>query len=94
MSYIGYPFIGVDERTKLAVWQKGRVIDGHDPRVHRQDVCGNWMQYDLHGSDETYGWEIDHIVPRARGGKTQLPNLQPLWWHNNRRKGDQFPWSC
>ena len=37
------------------------------------------------------GWEIDHIVPAARGGGDDLSNLQPSQWENNRRKGDDYP---
>ncbi len=35
-------------------------------------------------------WEIDHIIPLAKGGKHEISNLQPLWMHDNRVKGDKF----
>ncbi|OQW57954.1 MAG: hypothetical protein A4S17_04015 [Proteobacteria bacterium HN_bin10] len=92
MVYFGYPFVAVDEALKLQVWSKGVVVPGQDPAVHRKDVCGNWMRYDQHGKEGEYGWEIDHILPRARGGTTVIANLQPLWWRNNRSKGDTYPW--
>ncbi len=91
---MSYHFKTTDEATKLAVWQKGQIVANYDPAVHRQDICGNWMQYDQHGKEGDYGWEIDHIFPRARGGQTTLNNLQPLWWSNNRRKSDTYPWAC
>ncbi|GMV63243.1 MAG: hypothetical protein AMXMBFR74_24110 [Parvibaculum sp.] len=94
MAYPGYPFIPVDEQTKRAVWNKGIVVPNYDPNSIRKDICGNWMVYDEHGGEGDYGWEIDHIYPRARGGGSTLDNLQPLWWRNNRRKGDNYPWSC
>jgi len=89
-----YPFQETDEKTKRAVWAKGRVIPGYEPSVWRHDACGAVMRYSQHGEEGEHGWEIDHIYPRSKGGKAEISNLQPLYWRNNRRKGDQFPWSC
>ena len=94
MAYVGYPFVAVSEETKRVVWNKGAVIPGYDASVWRRDACGHAMQYSRHGEEGDYGWEIDHMYPRARGGPTTYANLQPLWWNNNRRKGDTYPWSC
>ncbi|AWM88622.1 HNH endonuclease [Microvirga sp. 17 mud 1-3] len=80
------------ETQKLAVWNKGTVIQGYDPRIWRRDMCGYAMKYDKYGVCGEYGWEIDHIRPVAKGGSDDLFNLQPLFWENNRRKGDTFPW--
>ncbi|MGC2237088.1 MAG: HNH endonuclease signature motif containing protein [Pyrinomonadaceae bacterium] len=53
------------------------------------------MRYTDHGNTNSeFGWEIDHIYPEARGGKTVLGNLQPLYWKTNRQKSDTYPWSC
>jgi len=90
-----YPFSGADEPTKREVWNKGRAIQGYDPAVWRHDICGHVMKYSDHGNtDSEYGWEIDHIYPRALGGKTTSENVQPLNWKNNRAKGDRYPWTC
>ena len=91
---MAYHFKDTDETLKLAVWQKGKVVSTHDEDVYRNDICGSWMQYDQHGEEGDYGWEIDHINPVANGGSDDLDNLQPLQWRNNRRKGDTYPWSC
>ena len=90
-----YPFKTADEQFRRAVFGKGTPIDGYDPATWRRDRCGHAIRWQDHGdTNSTYGWEIDHIRPLALGGKTELANLQPLYWENNRRKGDSYPWSC
>lgn len=81
--------------TVEAVWRKGRPIPGYSPAEWRADMCGAPMSRREYGNTASrYGWEIDHIVPIARGGTDDLQNLQPLQWENNRRKGDKSPWYC
>ena len=78
-----------------AVWQKGRIVTGYDARFYRKDACGAWMSRNEYGQTTSLGWEIDHVMPVARGGADTYDNLQPLQWQNNRHKGDDFPnWSC
>ena len=98
MSYT-YPFKDVDEQTKYAVWSRGKEIieNGNrlDKDVWRSDMCGHTMKYSEHGNTNSdYGWEIDHIRPTAKDGSDDITNLQPLYWENNRAKGDTYPWDC
>ncbi|MCW5596566.1 MAG: HNH endonuclease [Rhodocyclaceae bacterium] len=88
----GMPFA---QTTVGAVWSKGKVIDGYDPKAWRYDICGMPMKFEEYGNTNSkHGWEIDHIKPVAKGGSDDLANLQPLQWDNNRRKGDTYPWNC
>ena len=90
-----YPFKDADESLKLDVWAKGVGMPHLDPAVWRWDRCGRIMRYSDHGNtDSNYGWEIDHIYPRAKGGASTIDNLQPLNWQTNREKGNFFPFRC
>lgn len=84
----------IDDATIRSVWQKGQIVSTHNASAHRKDICGHWMQFDQHGKEGDYGWEVDHIKPIALNGPDTLANMQPLNWQNNRRKGDTYPWSC
>lgn len=89
-----YYFHNASNDLRRAVWTKGQIIQGWDPNVWRHDACGHVMKFDQHGETSSHGWEIDHVLPRAKGGSTELSNLQPLYWENNRRKSDTYPWYC
>ena len=69
------------------VWEKGTVVQNYDPNKWRKDQCRAWMYREYYGStDNIYGWEVDHIKPKAQGGTDDLSNLRPLQWENNRAK--------
>ncbi len=81
-----YPFKEATEQLKLNVWEKGKPIPGFEENVWRWDICGHIMKYFEHGNTNSeYGWEIDHILS---GENNDISNLQPLFWKNNRDKGD------
>jgi 5-methylcytosine-specific restriction endonuclease McrA len=86
-----YPFGTADDVLKRAVFSRGTIIDDFDANIWRRDVTGHAMKYDDHGVQGDFGWEIDHIKPLALNGSNNLSNLRPLWWQNNRTKGDTYP---
>lgn len=81
-----------DSRTVESVWQKA-IPEPAFPGF-RKDKCGALMLWEKYGKPERWGWEIDHIIPVAKGGTDVLENLQPLHWQNNRGKGNDLNWIC
>ena len=75
-----------DEELIQAVWEKGRVVLGHDPARWRKDDCGAWIGREFYQNQESeFGWEIDRI---DLTGPVNLTNLRPLHWKNSADKID------
>ena len=53
--------------------------------------CGKRLAFKNYGKrDERGGWEIDHSVPKSRGGTDYLRNLVPACIDCNRQKGTRM----
>lgn len=74
------------------VWEKGIPVEGMSPDFLRKDACGALMIRTKYGdSKNEFGWEIDQIYPSIFGGDSNLENLRPMQWRNNRAKGADYP---
>lgn len=81
-----------DDITIQQVWDKGIVVDGFDKELIRKDSCGAWILRNEYGHrSNKFGWEVDHVYPKSRGGDDILQNLRPMQWENNDKKGDDYP---
>lgn len=84
--------MGFDADTIENVWSKGMTVDGYDKDLIRKDCCGAWIMREAYGNrEDDFGWEIDHVYPKSRGGDDNLDNLRPMQWQNNDSKQDDYP---
>lgn len=80
-----------DEQIKLA-WEAAQRIEGYNPDKYRKDACGAWIAWEKYSAaDNIYGWQVDHIYPKSRGGDENPNNLRALHVKNNLSKGDDYP---
>jgi len=81
------------------VWEKGRTIPGLDRDVYRKDAAGAIIKKTDRRVNSQYGWEIDHVFPKAKLKERGIPedkwddliNLRPFHADNNRKKSDDYP---
>jgi hypothetical protein len=82
------------------VWDRAMVVEGYDKSRFRKDACGAWIIRNKYGDiDSQYGWQIDHVVPRAlledKGfseDEIDAPvNLRAMQHENNESKSDDYP---
>jgi hypothetical protein len=79
----------LEQYRQQRIWEKGRPIWGKDPALWRSDDFGNLMYRWAYGKYwEPYGWEIDHVIPKSRGGTDDIANLRPVTCAANRSRQD------
>ena len=81
----------ITEELIEAVWQKAQVVPDNNPNEFRQDYAGAWIRREDYGKSSNYGWDIDHIRPKSKGGTDGIENLIPVQHQNNCRKADDYP---
>lgn len=77
----------INRETAMRIWSKRY---GNDLKV--TDFAGRTMvksAYDDRNS--TFGWNIDHVLPQSKGGKTAEHNLVCCHILTNDEKADKFP---
>jgi 5-methylcytosine-specific restriction endonuclease McrA len=81
----------VEESLIRLIWAKTvRPIVGYDSNYHGLDYLGNLIRYKDYGNDSLFGWELDHILPKALGGQDVISNLRALHWKANASLGSHL----
>ncbi len=78
-------------QRKLNAWNRAFVVIGQDQDKVRKDAYGSLIVWSEYGQQTTYGWEIDHELPKAHfpGVAGHPSNQRALHWKNNRTKSDK-----
>jgi|GEM_PF-395637 hypothetical protein len=70
-----------------AVWNKAKKVKDKDPKKIRIDPYKNEIKYEDYGKKSKFGWKIDHIKPKDKGGSDDIINLQALGSKVKAQKG-------
>ena len=55
-----------------------------------EDFSGRMMERSEYGNPESpFGWNLDHVCPKSRGGINRPNNLIPTNCHTNQEKGSR-----
>ena len=81
------------------IWRKGLTLDGWNSDEYRLDAAGAMMVKSHRGKDDSYDWEIDHVLSKKKMKELGIPeeewddddNLRPFNAKNNNRKSDDYP---
>lgn len=77
----------IDKEMALSLWERDY---GRDVRA--DDYAGRPMDKAAYGDrNSDYGWNIDHIYPESKGGKSVPNNLICCNIQTNDEKADRFP---
>ncbi len=82
----------VEYQRKRNAWNRASISPKHDADKVRIDANGSYIVWAEYGQTTTYGWEIDHELPKSQFPSlaSQPVNLRALHWKNNRAKSDKI----
>lgn len=82
----------ITTEVRDVAWEKAKKVKGYDASLFRKDACGAWIRKDLFGDTANmYGWGVDLVFPRVRGGKPVGENVRALNSRNLASKGRDYP---
>lgn len=82
------------------VWSRAKECDCGDANCHPNNhrlcaLCDNTILYQAHESNGDHaggwgGWNIDHIIPKSKGGNDNKNNLQATHIKCNQKKSNNW----
>jgi 5-methylcytosine-specific restriction endonuclease McrA len=72
--------------TAMKIWERD-----YSGETSAKDFKGRLMLKSAYGDEASdYGWDIDHIMPKAQGGGNEMSNLRAANIKSNREKGNNY----
>ena len=72
-------------------WDKASKVRSKNPDAWRKDPYGNLIRKGSYRTIGEFGWEVDHIKPKSKGGSDNTKNLQAVNAKKNRSLGNTYP---
>jgi len=79
------------EQQKETAWNNASKVRDKNPEAWRKDPYGNLIRRGSYGTNGEFGWEVDHIKPKSKGGSGSTKNIQALNTNKNRSLGNKYP---
>lgn len=79
------------KKQKDVAWDNASKARGKNPDTWRRDPYRNLIRKGSYGTNGEFGWEVDHINPKSKGGSDSSKNIQALNAKKNRSLSDKYP---
>lgn len=82
--------MGYADEELRQIWQKAEPAPKpRSPSEWRMDAFHALIKWSKYGKRTEYGWDVDYIMPRSRGGRDCMGNLRPMHWMNNTARQEE-----
>ena len=79
------------KKQKDVAWDNASKVRSKNPDTWRRDTYGNLIRKGSYGTNGGFGWEVDHINPKSKGGSDSSKNIQALNTKKNRSLSNKYP---
>ena len=79
------------KKQRNIAWDNASKVRDKNPDTWRRDPYRNLIKKGSYGTNGEFGWEVDHINPKSKGGSDSSKNIQALNTKKNRSLSNKYP---